>query len=54
MRLWCRYHSRKSIANRLRSETRQIQEFGAGEDEELKQLLGLLPPEPEEQGRLEL
>ena len=41
MSRWIRYHSRKTVANLLREESREVQEFIAGDDEELRALLGL-------------
>lgn len=60
MRRWWLYrNNRKSCANLLRTESREVKEWMAQDDEELRELLGLDSPKPlvaevEEQGRLEL
>ena len=61
MRRWWLYrNNRKSCANLLRAESREVREFIAEDDVKLRQLLELdagpegLVVEEEEQGRLEL
>ena len=41
MSRWVRYHQRGTVANLLRQYPREVQQWAAGDDPELKRLLGL-------------